>query len=337
MRNSASSPVPPVSPKLAGLHCSAEWHLRKNAKACALYSLALRITDGGKTSLHLSIRQICKYFGWGQTSVVAAFRECEDRGFFVRTSTGHGGKLGQPDFANTYEVRLHSTIARSSTSACLVGAETCSQIGSGGCSQNESSLQPPAPRMRAGVLSKQERGCSQNESGTCSQNQQLVSDVESPRESPRELTITTTASATNVGVDDGFSSKSQKPSGMADGGFDRESFLVKQRKTWDKHCCTVWHVTPSHLDESVAAAQRFGADLYLDALEYWADFEEDMDTLLYTDPETKKVKRVEWPLLTFLRQGLAYCVQQVREQSTEKRSEENEDWLTEEEPALACA
>jgi hypothetical protein len=30
------------------IYCSAEWHLRKNPRAIAIYTLALRLTKGGK-------------------------------------------------------------------------------------------------------------------------------------------------------------------------------------------------------------------------------------------------------------------------------------------------
>lgn len=169
----ASTPSSKASPKLAGLYCRASWHLRRNPRAIALYDMALQLTDGGKTTLRLSRRQVAKYFGWGISSVDDAFNECERQGFFVKMSIGKGGRAGQPDFANTYTVKLHKQVADEGKYSCL----TCPPM---------STAQPTRPVMGTGVSGNENRGVpisGQDPSG----NGNLVYDVGSPYKSEERV------------------------------------------------------------------------------------------------------------------------------------------------------
>lgn len=91
------------------IHCSSEWHMRGNPRAFLIYSLALRITDGGKNEFYLSQSQLARYFGWDVKTVRTAFRALCDEGLFKMLRRGRGGN-GMPDFASVYQVIPHSRL-----------------------------------------------------------------------------------------------------------------------------------------------------------------------------------------------------------------------------------
>ena len=167
-------------PTLAGLLCSSEWHLRRNPRAIAIYTLALHVTKGGRKPFFCSVRQVAKYFGWGFSSTSEAFKECEDQGLFVRLTTGHGGRIGREDCANTYRVATHSTLAEIYRTRCI---SNLTVSGGGSRSQKQRSSSSPVPKSNEGAVPEIVAGCYESRNSTRSQKQPLVYDVDSPNES----------------------------------------------------------------------------------------------------------------------------------------------------------
>jgi hypothetical protein len=167
-------------PTLAGLLCSSEWHLRRNPRAIAIYVLALHVTKGGRKPFFCSVRQVAKYFGWGFSSTSEAFKECEDQGLFVRLTTGHGGRIGRDDCANTYRVVTHSTLAEVYRARCI---SDLTVSGGGSRSQKQRSLSSPVPKSNVGAVPEIAAGRYESRNSTRSQKQPLVYDVDSPNES----------------------------------------------------------------------------------------------------------------------------------------------------------
>lgn len=93
------------------IHCSAEWHLRKNPRACAIYNVALRLSNGSK-QFFLSQPQVAKYFGWSLSAVKSAFRTLQESGLFVLIHKGKGGDVRSRNFANVYEVINHADLSQ---------------------------------------------------------------------------------------------------------------------------------------------------------------------------------------------------------------------------------
>src|ERR1700722_6286510 len=89
--------------RLPPIHCTAEWHLRETPRAALIYTLALRLTKGGKTDFYLSQGQLSKYFGWDVKSTRSAFRALERSGLLVLLRSGKGGN-GYANFASVYKV-----------------------------------------------------------------------------------------------------------------------------------------------------------------------------------------------------------------------------------------
>jgi hypothetical protein len=99
------------------IYCSSEWHLRDNPRAFMMYSLALRLTEGGKNDFFLSQPQLAQYFGWDVKTVRAAFRALLKSGLFKLLRGGRGGN-GQANFANVYSVLTHSALSRTGQHPC---------------------------------------------------------------------------------------------------------------------------------------------------------------------------------------------------------------------------
>lgn len=99
----------PGSDRFPPIFCSSEWHLRDNPRAFMIYSLALRITEGGKNEFYLSQPQLAQYFNWDVKTVRTAFRALRAEGLFKLLREGRGGN-GQANFASVYRVIPHSQL-----------------------------------------------------------------------------------------------------------------------------------------------------------------------------------------------------------------------------------
>ena len=93
------------------IYCSAEWHLRTNPRATAIYSLALRLTEGGNNEFFMSQPQLANYFGWCVKAVRKAFNLLTKSGLLVLVAKGRGGDVRQQNFANRYRVLTHSELS----------------------------------------------------------------------------------------------------------------------------------------------------------------------------------------------------------------------------------
>lgn len=102
------------------IFCSAEWHLRDNPRAAAIYSLALRLTKGGKKMFFLSQRQLAAYFGWCLDSTNAAFKTLARSGLFLLVAKGSGGDPHRQNLASRYQVLTHAQLARKTGHDCYV-------------------------------------------------------------------------------------------------------------------------------------------------------------------------------------------------------------------------
>jgi hypothetical protein len=168
-------------PRLAGLYCRASWHLRENPRAIAIYDLAIQLSNGGATAFYCSIRQLASYFGWSKDGVSAALAECEAQGFLVRTRTGQGGRPGQPDFANEYEVRTHAQVAAFGEHCCLKDDTTRP-------AKQDRSVKRTALKNRTGVSCSTGLLCPDTQHSTCPAGQDSVFDLESSMKSTTEST-----------------------------------------------------------------------------------------------------------------------------------------------------
>ncbi len=83
--------------------------MRDDPRAFLIYSLALRITDGGKSEFYVSQRQLTKYFGWDIKTVRNAFRALREGGLFKLLREGRGSEGGLK-FAGVYSVVPHSKL-----------------------------------------------------------------------------------------------------------------------------------------------------------------------------------------------------------------------------------
>jgi hypothetical protein len=101
-----------TAPGTGKLHCSSEWHLRHCPRVSAIYTVALRITKGGKNPFRVSNRNLAMYFGWHPETVREAMRALRQSGLFVLLRNGTGGE-GRQNFASVYQVQTHSELAKS--------------------------------------------------------------------------------------------------------------------------------------------------------------------------------------------------------------------------------
>jgi predicted ArsR family transcriptional regulator len=85
--------------------------LRHCPRASAIYTVALRITKGGKNPFRVSNRNLAKYFGWHPETVREAMKALRQSGLFVLLRNGTGGE-GRQNFASVYQVRTHSELAK---------------------------------------------------------------------------------------------------------------------------------------------------------------------------------------------------------------------------------
>ena len=99
------------------IHCSSEWHMRNNPRAFLIYSIALRLTDGGQNEFYLSQAKLAPHLEWDRKTVRKAIRALCDAGLFKLLRRGKGGN-GTPDLANVYRVIPHSK---------LVGVKHCEE------------------------------------------------------------------------------------------------------------------------------------------------------------------------------------------------------------------
>ena len=106
--NTADDNRPPI-------YCGSEWHVRDNPRAFMIYSLALRLTEGGKNEFYVSQAQLAHYLGWNIKTVRAAFGALRQAGMFTLVRRGYGGN-GLANFASVYRVIPHSKLA--STDKC---------------------------------------------------------------------------------------------------------------------------------------------------------------------------------------------------------------------------
>ena len=83
--------------------------MRNDPRAFMIYSLALRLTDGGKNEFYLSQVQVARYFGWDRKTVREAFRTLCAAGLFKLIRSGRGG-AGIPKTASVYRVIPHSQL-----------------------------------------------------------------------------------------------------------------------------------------------------------------------------------------------------------------------------------
>jgi len=128
------------------IYCSAEWHLRDNPRACAIYSLALRLSNSSKT-FFLSQPQLAQYFGWSLSAVKDAFRLLKKSGLFVLIQKGRGGDVRSLDFASTYHVLTHSELPKDETKDCWVKREKGPRVKNDPRSKNTQGEKQPSPRV----------------------------------------------------------------------------------------------------------------------------------------------------------------------------------------------
>jgi hypothetical protein len=112
-----------ASKLLPSIYCSAEWHLRKNPRAIAIYNLGLRLTEGGTNDFFMSQPQLANYFGWCIKAIRKAFNLLTKSGLLVLVAKGRGGDVRQQDFANRYRVLTHSELSGNGEHACYVKPE----------------------------------------------------------------------------------------------------------------------------------------------------------------------------------------------------------------------
>ncbi len=101
-------------------HCSAEWHLAKaKSKFTPLvYSLALKIA-GGDGSWHASEVNVAEYFECSRASIIRAYAELVEMGFFILVRSGaktlrEDGRFG----AGLYRILSHDTWAKEHPGQC---------------------------------------------------------------------------------------------------------------------------------------------------------------------------------------------------------------------------
>lgn len=112
-----------ASKLLPSIYCSAEWHLRKNPRAIAIYNLGLRLTEGGNNDFFMSQPQLANYFGWCIKAIRKAFNLLTKSGLLVLVAKGRGGDVRQQDFANRYRMLTHSELSTNGEHICYVKPE----------------------------------------------------------------------------------------------------------------------------------------------------------------------------------------------------------------------
>jgi hypothetical protein len=150
-----------------------------------VYSLALRLTEGGKNEFFLSQTQLAQYFGWDVKTVRSAFRALRDAGMLRLLRGGRGGD-GRANLANIYQVLTHSKLASTGKYLCwlLPDAEAEPSRGEDGREHLPKTGRSPLPET--GILVSEE---STNESTNPSQSAGLQLVAPSIKTNPKsELT-----------------------------------------------------------------------------------------------------------------------------------------------------
>lgn len=159
-----------------GLQCSTEWHLRQNPRAAVLYALAMHLTDGGERPFYLSTYQVGEYFNWSRHSTIEAFHHCIEQGAFILLSKGHGGKKGTENFSNTYQVITHRKLAE--TRSCRIpGAENALV----------QDLHHPGAENALPLVQDLHHPSAENAPGPGAGFGEVVSDFDSPKNSPKQI------------------------------------------------------------------------------------------------------------------------------------------------------